>query len=593
MTEAAQIPTRSLPVTAAADWLTAFESALAARSAVVISRLFANGGTFRDLLATGWDIRHFVGAGEIGARLAAEPRAASVRDLRSRDTADAVWADDSNDEPTVMAFVEFRNDVGAGQGFLRLAKVEGEWVAAAIVLALSELDGYPENVDRRRPTGKRHEPLPDRVSWEEEQDAEYDNGDPEVVVVGSGHNGLMVAARMVRLGLRVLVLERNQRVGDNWRKRYSSLALHDPIEADHLSYIPFPSSWPSFTPTRRFGEFLESYANLLDIPVWTSATADNVHYDEDGEVWSLDVSRPDRDRRTLRVKHLVVATGLNSKPRIPDFPEVDKFAGTLTHATHFGGGAEWRGKKAIVVGTGVSGHDVAQDLAEHGAEVTMLQRGSTYVINASTNHQLAFAPYLEGKRPTEDIDLMGQSLPISQYPASAKARTAIAAERDREILDGLEKAGFSLTDGPDGMGLIGIVFVENKHGYYHNIGASQLIIAGQIGIRQAQILRFTETGVVLDDGTEMPADLVVLATGYESVNESNRDLLGDVVDELPPIGKIGDDWEFTAVARHSGKDRLWFLMTLGIPGGRVLSKLLALQIRAIEAGLAPAHPGAR
>ena len=571
------------------EWLAAFESALAERSAADISRQFAAEGTFRDLLATTWDIRHFVGSQEIGERLAAEPRAASLHQLRARDSADATWTDDSTDVPRVMAFIEFGNDVGSGEGFLRLSQVDGTWVAAGLVLSLGSLDGHPELVGSRRPVGKRHEPLEGRVSWEDEHDSEFSDADPQVVVVGSGHNGLMVAARMIRLGLSVLVIERNDRVGDNWRNRYSSLALHDPIEADHLSYIPFPESWPSFTPTRRFGDFLESYANLLDVPVWTSATADNLHYDADDEIWSLDVTRRGREQRTIRTRHLVVATGLNGKPHTPEVQGREEFSGTVVHATHFGGGEQWRGKRAVVVGTGVSGHDVAQDLAENGAEVTMLQRGSTYVINASTNHELSFTPYLEGKRPTEDIDLMGQSVPYSQYPAMAKARTQAAAERDKDILEGLAAAGFSLSEGPDGMGLLGIVFVENRHGYYHNIGASQLIISGKIGVRQAQILRFTETGVVLDDdGSELEADLVVFATGYESVNESNRDLLGDVVDELPPIAKIGDDWEFTAIARHPGKDRLWFLMTLGIPGGRVLSKLLALQIRAIESGLAPA-----
>jgi putative flavoprotein involved in K+ transport len=584
-------PTAQAPLSsarqAAGDWLTAFEAALSSRDAGALAPLFAEDGTFRDLVAVGWDIRHFVGATEIAARLAAEPRTASVRELRVRDDADAVWLDEAGGTPRVQAFVEFRNDVGPGEGFVRLVQIDGTWVAANVVLALSGIDGSPEHVSRLRPRGKRHEPVIGRATWEDEQDTEFTRGDPQVVVIGSGHNGLMTAARLVRLGVRVLVVERNERVGDNWRNRYASLALHDPIEADHLSYLEFPASWPSFTPTRRFGDFLESYADLLDIPVWTSAVTDNVRYDETSQVWSLDVTRPGHDKRTLRVNHLVIATGMNGKPRLPEFPGVEEFTGTTTHATHFGGGSAWKGKRAVVVGTGVSGHDVAQDLAEHGAEVTMLQRGSTYVINASTNHALSFAPYLAGERPTADIDLMGQAVPFSQIPLTAKARTQQAAEMDREILDGLRQAGFSLSEGPDGMGLPGIVFVENRHGYYHNIGASQLIVSGLIKVRQAQITRFSEAGVLLDDGTELEADLVVFATGYESVNESNRDLLGDLVDELPAIGKIGDDWEFTGVARHSGKDRLWFLVTLGIPPGRVFSKLLALQIAAIEAGLAP------
>ncbi|WP_067672960.1 flavin-containing monooxygenase [Nocardia miyunensis] len=588
MTDLADATGTLAPAALADAWLADFEAALAARDASAISALFAPSGTFRDLLATDWDIRHFAGEQEVGRRLARAARSAAVTGLRIRDTVDGAWRDASGATPAINAFVRFANDVGTGEGVIRLIEQDGSLVAANVVLELTELAGRPEAVGDRRPIGKVHKPVVGRPSWEDEVDADFRRADPQVVIVGAGHNGLMLAARLLRIGIGALVIERHGRVGDNWRTRYSALALHDPVQVEALPYLPFPAGWPTFTPGSKFGDFLESYATLLDIPVWTGARLGEVRYDASAGRWDVEVTRSDGERRTLRTGHLVVATGAHNKPRIPEVADRDVFSGSVVHATDFGGGASWSGKRAIVVGTGVSGHDIAQDLAEHGAEVTMLQRGATYVMNASTNHELSFTGYLRGERPIEDIDLMGQLVPYSRLPELGKTRTAIGKERDRETLEGLARAGFALTDGPGGAGNVGLVFGQNRHGYYFNIGASELIIEGRIAVRRGSIARFTRGGVVLDDGAEIPADLMVYATGYESVNESNRELLGDLVDELPPICTIGPDGEFAGIARHTGHDRLWFLATLGIPPSRTYSKLLAIQIAAIEDGLAPA-----
>jgi putative flavoprotein involved in K+ transport len=570
------------------DWLGKFESALAARDEAAIARLLAPAATYRDLLVLWWDFRNVIGRADIASTLAAASRAGDVRDLAVRDgsSPQRVAAPDGGQE--ITAFVQFRTDVGRGDGFLRLVQgAAGRWLLAALVAELVELDGHPWQVGEHRPAGKEHGPVAGRVPWNVTPDPEFADVDPQVVIVGAGHNGLALAARLGCLGVSALVLERNARVGDNWRNRYPSLALHDPVGADHLPYLPLPGSWPNFTPASKFGDYLECYATMMDITVWCNTNAESARPDEATGRWTLEAVRADGSRRTLRPHHLVMATGYNDVPRIPKIAGADRFGGTLTHSAYFTGGHDWSGKRAVVVGTGVSGHDVAQDLWEHGAEVTMLQRGATYVINAGTFHQFFFPNYLPGGPRTEDADLMGALMPFSQFPALGPGMVQAAAQIDRELLDGLETAGFKLGWGPDGQGVPGLAFRESRTGYYYNIGASDLIAKGEIAVRQAGIEYLTESGVRLTDGTDLQAELLVFATGYKSVRESCRSLLGDVVDTLPEICHVGFDGEFTGVWRQSGWERLWFMVSTGIFFSRFYSSHLALQLKAIEEGLMP------
>ena len=156
---------------------------------------------------------------------------------------------------------------------MRLVQEEdGSWLAATLVLALDSVDSHPERHQSARPSGKNHGPVRDRLSWSEGLDPDFVTQEPAVLILGAGHNGLMLAARLRSLGVPALIVEQNQRVGDNWRKRYSSLALHTPLASDHLPYLPFPSTWPRFTPKDKLGDFLESYATLLDLPVWTGTS---------------------------------------------------------------------------------------------------------------------------------------------------------------------------------------------------------------------------------------------------------------------------------------------------------------------------------
>ena len=244
------------------------------------------------------------------------------------------------------------------------------------------------------------------------------------------------------------------------------------------------------------------------------------------------------------------------------------------------------GKKAVVIGTGTSGHDIAHDFYEYGAHTTLIQRSSTYVLNSTTFTRMIFAgTYQEGGPPTEDADLISASTPNLLAGELSRDVTARIAEADKDLLVGLEAAGFKLNCGVNGGG-ISSLYLHRGGGYYINVGASELIAEGKIALKQgAEITRFTLGGIEFADGTVLEADIVVLATGYQNMRESARRILGDeVVDRVRSVWGLDDEGELCTIWRDSGFPHFWF-MGGNLQQCRYFSKFLALQIKAIEEGL--------
>ncbi|MFC4950067.1 flavin-containing monooxygenase [Pseudonocardia sp. GCM10023141] len=577
----------------AGKWVERFGHAVAGATDL-LDTLLRPDGWWRDLLAFTWDIRSFVGVEAV--RTAMEEHAAQTLatglDLSPGSTVQVV----AGDPAQILAWFDFDTAVGSGRGFVRLLPdgPDGPWRALGVLTSLQELRGREEAAGSRRPLGTQHREVPGRVTWAEQRGAEADfaTTDPEVVVVGGGQCGLAVAARLGRLGVSTLVVERNARIGDNWRSRYPSLTLHDPVGMDHLPYLPFPESWPQFTPKDKFAGWLEFYAEAMELNVWTSCTLTRLDRDETAGTWTVTALRADGSERVLRPRHVILAGGLNGAPAIPALPGRAEFAGQVVHSSAFAGGTEWRGQRAVVVGAGVSGHDVAQNLYEQGADVTLVQRSSTYVVRSDTWYSTFLPFYLEDGPSTADADLLASSVPFGVAPTLAVEPTRLAAEADRELHDGLRRAGFALDFGPDGQGLMAkhLLGIE---GYYIDVGASGLIAAGKIAVRQgAAVDRFTADGVVLADGMTLPADLVVLATGYHGVLDSSRQLLGPIADRCLPVYGVAPDGEMSGVWRHSGQDGLWFMVGQ-LQAARIYSHVLALRIAAIQDGLIDASSGYR
>jgi len=570
-----------------ARWLEAFGKALAKSDLDAVAKLFDEECYWRDLVAFTWTLKTFEGRDEIKAMLSA-----TLAGARPAGFAQLGPATEANG--ALEAWFAFETAAGRGTGHLRLRNGKC-WT---LLTTLQELKGFEEKAGAARERGLEHGAQPDRLSWAERrrQDAKElgIERQPYVLIVGGGQGGLALAARCKRLGVPALVIEKNERAGDSWRKRYRSLVLHDPVWYDHMPYLPFPDHWPVFTPKDKMGDWLEMYARVMELDVWTSTKCMKAAYDEAAGEWTVQVNRGG-ELFELRPQQLVLATGMSGFPLVPQIPGAEAFGGRIVHSSQFGGGEDWRGKRCVVLGANNSAHDIAADLWEHGAaEVTMVQRSSTVVVTSDALMEHAWGRLyseeaVESGIATEIADLTVASVPFKLLPAFQKPVYEAIRKRDAALYEGLEKAGFRYDFGEDGAG-IHATYLRRGAGYYIDVGASQLIVDGSIKLKSpAGIETIAGQSVLLSDGTALPADLVVYATGYGSMNQWAAELISPEVaakvgrcwglgsdtryDPGPWVGELRNMWKPTA------QPGLWF-MGGNLMQARHYSLYLALQLKA-------------
>jgi putative flavoprotein involved in K+ transport len=362
------------------------------------------------------------------------------------------------------------------------------------------------------------------------------------------------------------------------------LTLHNEVFVNHLPYMPFPPSWPVYIAKDKLANWLEGYVEAMELNCWTGTELVSGAYDEKAGCWTVKLKRSDGTQRVMRPRHVVLAVGASPIPHVPPLPGLDSFAGTVMHSEGYVTGAAWRGRKALVLGTGTSGHDVAQDLQSCGAHVTLIQRSPTYVVSLK-QAQKVYSIYTDGT-PFEDCDLLATSMPFPVLLRSYQLSTAEMRRHDEKLLEGLEAAGFKLDFQENDAGFQ-LRYHERGGGYYFNVGCSDLIIRGEVGLLQfSDIERFVPEGARLRDGSTVPAELLVLATGYKTQQEVARRLLGDAVAErIGPVWGF-EDGELRNMWKRTAQKGLWF--TAGsLALCRIFSKYLALQIKACEVGLMP------
>lgn len=579
---------------AAQRWLGDFASALGAGdeariSEASIAALFAGECFWRDILAFDWDLRTTSGAAAIAARMApalarVAPRALDLakgrtppRSVTRAGTAclEVLFTFETNVGPC-NAVVRLVPGGGSGGGTLR---------AWTLMTALDEIRGHEDPANGRRWQDVDWKRNFGGENWADRRRkaVAYEDRDPAVLVVGAAQAGLMVAARLSMLGVDTLAIDREKRLGDSWRRRYHALTLHNETRVNHFPYMPFPRSWPVFIPKDMLANWFELYAEAMELNVWTGTELRSADWDEAAKRWTVTLQR-DGTTRTMHPRHIVFCNGVSTVPKWPDLPGLADFRGTVRHSGDHGSGLEWKGRRALVLGTGTSGHDVAQDLAVSGAaEVSIIQNGPTLVVSLK-EAQAPYALYDE-EISFEDCDLIATASPYPIYARAHRQITAKNAEADRALLQGLERRGFELTSGPDGTGWQ-IMYQNRGGGYYFDAGCSQMIVDGKVGlIRFADIERFCAEGVRMKDGTVRPADLIVLATGYSGQKEAVRPILGDaIVDRIGPVWGFDAEGELQGMWRPTGQPGLWFLAG-GLAQCRIFSKVLALQIKARELDL--------
>ncbi len=571
---------------AAQAWLAEFGAALQSQDAGAAAALFLDDGLWRDVVAFTWNLQTQFGRGEIEATLRETLRRTKPANFHiPAKRTPPRWVSRAGNQ-TIEAIFEFDTAFGHGNGVVRLVPDPdgpSRYRAWTMVTTLQELRGHEEAYKIPVAESGTREFGGDNWADRLRQQRAYADRDPAVIVVGGGQAGLSIGARLHQLGIDTLIVDRHERVGDNWRKRYHSLTLHNEVYVNHLPYLPFPPTFPTYIPKDKLANWFESYVDAMELNFWTGTELVSGGYDAKQRQWNVIAAA----LRRLRTRHASTPSYFcdrreqhsldpeNSRPRrISPAPKC--IPGNSADAE------QWEGKKALVLGSGTSGHDVAQELHANGADVTLIQRSPTYVVSLK-EAQSVYAIYSEGI-PFDDCDLLATSMPYPVLQRSYQISTAQGREIDKALLDGLSARGFRLHFGEDETGFQ-MMYLRRGGGYYFNVGASDLIISGEISLLQyADIEKFVAQGALMRDGRIVPADLLVLATGYKNQQDTTRAYLGDAIaDAVGPVWGFDAGGELRNMWKRTVQPGLWF--TAGsLAQCRIFSRYLAIQIKALEEG---------
>ena len=567
-------------------WLADLDSAFRSRNTTAVTALFGEECYWRDLVALTWNIKTSEGRGDIAAMLAKSMPHSRPHNFQ-------IEGEATRAGEVIEAWFSFETSVATGTGHLRLKSGQG----FTVLTAMDALKGHEEREGPTRENGVAHGAMKQRSTWKEARDEEAlelgFSRQPYCVIIGGGQGGIALGARLRRLDVPTIILEKNPKAGDSWRNRYRSLVLHDPVWYDHLPYIPFPAHWPVFTPKDKMGDWLEMYVKVMELNYWTCSEATRAQYDGEKKVWAVTVNRDGREV-VLRPKHLVFATGSYGPPREVDLPGKQDFEGVQYHSSAHTSAAAFRGKRCLVVGANSSAHDICADLWENGADATMIQRTPTTVVRSETLMDLAFAGLYSEDAVNKGItvekaDMIFASMPLRLLPETQKPLYDEIRKRDADLVARLNRVGFMTDYGPNDTGLL-VKALRTGSGYYIDVGCSELIANGDVKIRSAvEIERINKTSVTLTDGSEIPADVIIYATGYLPMNEWLAKIISrEMAEVIGPnwgygSGTKGDPGPWEGELRNMWKplkhEALWF------HGGnlhlsRHYSKFVALQLKA-------------
>src|SRR5262245_11973152 len=561
--------------TIANHWFARFEHALSRQDTESLANLFHRDSHWRDVLALTWRIGTVSGARAIAASLLEHARTTRASGFQTDPERTAPRHVTRAGTKCVEAIYRFETALGRGSGVLRFFPDEEEPRAWTLLTALDELKGHEEHIGRRRPDGWSYSRDFAGPNWLDlrTSSSNYSDREPSVLVVGGGQAGLTTAARLGQLGIDTLIVDRWPRVGDNWRRRYHALTLHNQVHVNHLPYMPFPPNWPVYIPKDKLANWFESYAEAMELNYWPGTEFEGGAYDDEEERWSVTVRRTDGSKRELHPRHVVLATGVSGIPSIPEIPALRDFAGKVIHSSEYEDAKAWKGKTALVIGTGNSGHDIAQDLYSGDAKVTIVQRSPTLITNCDPSAQLVYSLYSEGP-PLEDCDLITASIPLALARKTHQLATEKAKNLDRDLLERLERKGFRLCYGEEGTGWQ-FMYLTRGGGYYFNVGCSDLIAEGRIGLAQMSELE----GLLAD------TDLVALATGWKGQEHLVAKLFGsEIAARVGPVWGFGEGQELRNMFVRTAQPGLWFIAG-SFAQCRIYSRYLGLQIKATEAGL--------
>lgn len=571
------------------NWLKSFNESILQQknkdeSIKILSNLFFEDSHWRDILALTWKIQTVSGKSKIIEDLYNNILDVSAKDFQIDKERTPPREVIRGGKSVIEVILKFNTKFGECEGIVRLYEDHEEqrqFKAWSFLTALSEL-----NNSNNKELEKYQNTL-EGPNWldKRNKDRLFNNREPEVIVVGSGQAGLSIAARLKQQDIDTLIVDKNERVGDNWRNRYHSLKLHNQTHVNHLPYMPFPSTWPTYIPKDKLAGWFEYYVESMELNVWTNTRFIGAEYKEDKKYWNVKLKLPDGIIKVMKPKHIVMAVGVSSVPNRTKITGINDYKGKVIHSVDYDSGKDYNGKNVLVYGTGTSAHDVAQDLYVHGANVKIVQRSPSMVVNVEPSAQLPYQLYSEGPN-IDDCDLITISTPLQVLKKTHQLLTEKTKRIDKPLLDKLTSVGFNLEYGEENSGWQ-FKYLTRGGGYYFNVGASDLIADGKIKVIQfSDIEKFVSTGIEMKSGEKFNIDLMVTATGYKGQEYVVEELFGkSVVDKIGPIWGFDDErQELRNMWMQTKQPGLWFHAG-SLAQCRIFSKFLALQIKAIQDGI--------
>jgi len=303
---------------------------------------------------------------------------------------------------------------------------------------------------------------------------------PDVLVIGAGPAGLATSRELAGAGVRHAVLERGDAIGHTWTHLYDSLVLHTGKHLSALPGLPYPKATPLFPSRVDFIEYLRTYAARFNVPVETSANVSAI--EREASEWTVRTT----DGATRRARALVIATGVVANPFMPDLPSRAAFGGRVSHSVEYRRPGDARGRKLAIVGAGNSAGEIAAELAEAGADVTLAVRSGATIV-----------PRQLFGLPIQYVSLLLSPLPRAVQRAIAVSLGAVAGRiRGSAVLPPPPRSPCPKIP------LIGLHLAD-------------AIKAGRVRVRGA-VEAFTTTGMRFADCGDEPFDDVILATGYRA-----------------------------------------------------------------------------
>lgn len=324
--------------------------------------------------------------------------------------------------------------------------------------------------------------------------------DRPVYVIGAGPGGLAVAAALRERGVRAVVLEKSDSVGASWRGHYDRLHLHTTRRLSGLPGLPIPRRFGGWVARDDLVRYLEKYAEFHELELVTGVEVSRI--EPDGSDWVLHAT----GGRRLTGRAVVVATGFNHTPRMPDWPGRDAYAGELLHASAYRNPAPYEGRDVLVVGVGNTGAEIAADLAGAGAaRVRLAVRTAPHIVRRST-----------AGWPAQRTGILVRRLPVRLVDAVGRLLARIA-------VPDLSARGLPRPDAG--------LYTRVRQGAIpvQDVGLIDAVRTGRVE-PVAAVESFDDAKVVLADGSRISPDAVIAATGYHRALEPLVGHLG-VLDE--------------------------------------------------------------